>query len=161
MMAYDIDPNIELSVSDIRESILANLKRRFQRAEIKKYKIFVADLAGEGFGIPDAGYEVIICDAPCSGSGTWARTPEQLYFFDKSEIERYSALQKKIVSNVIPHLNSNGSFIYITCSVFKRENEELVEFIKQNFHLQLRQMEVLKGYDLKADSMFVAVFEKL
>jgi hypothetical protein len=33
-------------------------------------------------------------------------------------------------------------------------------YIKENFHLQLRQLEVLKGYDKKADSMFVAVFEK-
>ena len=53
-----------------------------------------------------------------------------------------------------------GSFVYITCSVFKKENEEVVTFIKENFHLKLKQMEVLKGYDKKADSMFVALFEK-
>ena len=52
------------------------------------------------------------------------------------------------------------SFIYITCSVFKRENEEVVEFIEQNFRLQVKQIEGLKGYDKKADSMFIAVFEK-
>jgi hypothetical protein len=33
-------------------------------------------------------------------------------------------------------------------------------YIKENFHLQLKQMEVLKGYDKKADSMFVAVFKR-
>jgi 16S rRNA C967 or C1407 C5-methylase (RsmB/RsmF family) len=36
--------------------------------------------------------------------GTWGRTPEQLYFFEEAGIEKYSALQKKIVSNVIPQL---------------------------------------------------------
>ena len=161
IMVYDIDPNIAITVSDIRESILTNLKKRFQRAGIKNYKSFVADLAKEGFEMRNAGYEVIICDAPCSGSGTWSRTPEQLYFFDEDKIERYSALQKKIVSNVIPQLQNGGSFVYITCSVFRKENEEIVEFIKKNFDLQLKQMEVLKGYDKKADSMFVAVFERL
>jgi len=161
IMAYDLDPKIELTVSDVRESILTNLKKRFQRAGIKNYKSFVADLAKEGFQIRDTGYEMIICDAPCSGSGTWSRTPEQLYFFDEDKIERYSALQKKIVSNVIPQLQNGGSFVYITCSVFRKENEEIVEFIKKNFDLQLKQMEVLKGYDKKADSMFVAVFERL
>jgi hypothetical protein len=35
-----------------------------------------------------------------------------------------------------------------------------VTFIKENSHFKLKQMEVLKGYDKKADSMFVAVFEK-
>ena len=161
IMAYDIDPNIDLTVSDIRESILINLRKRFARAGIKDYHSFIADLANDKFQTPNTKFQVIICDTPCSGSGTWSRTPEQLYFFKEHEIERYSALQKRIVSNVIPHLNNKGSFIYITCSVFKKENEEVVEFIKQNFHLQVKQMEILKGYDKKADSMFVAVFSNL
>jgi len=38
-----------------------------------------------------------------------------------------------------------------------KENEEVAAFIQENFHLKLKQMEVLKGYDKKADSMFVAV----
>ncbi len=159
IMAYDINPNIALTVSDIRESILANLKKRFVTAGIKNYKSFVFDLANRP-AIGDLRFEIIICDAPCTGSGTWSRTPEQLYFFDKVKIDGYSALQKKIVSNVIPHLQQGGAFIYITCSVFKKENEEVVEYIKENFHLQLLQMEILKGYDKKADSMFVAVLQK-
>jgi 16S rRNA (cytosine967-C5)-methyltransferase len=36
----------------------------------------------------------------------------------------------------------------------------MVNFIKEKFHLQLLQMELLKGYDKKADSMFAAVFKK-
>ena len=67
-------------------------------------------------------------------------------------------MQQQIVSNVIPHLQTGGLFIYITCSVFKNENEDMVSFITKKFHLQLLQMELLKGYDKKADSMFVAVF---
>jgi 16S rRNA (cytosine967-C5)-methyltransferase len=161
IMAYDIDPNIDLTVSDIRENILINLKKRFQQAGIKNYKSFTADLSSEKSQISNLKYQIIVCDAPCSGSGTWSRTPEQLYFFDEDKIEKYSSLQQKIVSNVIPQLQNGGSFVYITCSVFRKENEEVVEFIKKNFDLQLKQMEILKGYDKKADSMFVAVFEKL
>jgi 16S rRNA (cytosine967-C5)-methyltransferase len=104
--------------------------------------------------------EIIITDVPCSGSGTWSRTPEQLYFFQERKIGEYSALQKRIVSNAISQLQPGGSFVYITCSVFKKENEEVAMYIKENFHLQLKQMEVLKGYDKKADSMFVAVFKR-
>ena len=72
----------------------------------------------------------------------------------------YVNMQQQIVSNVIPHLQKDGIFIYITCSVFKKENEEMVDYIKQKFHLQFLQMELLKGYDKKADSMFVAVLVK-
>jgi 16S rRNA (cytosine967-C5)-methyltransferase len=156
IMAYDINPNIDLIVSDVRESIVANLKKRFEKAGIKKYKSFAADLIHHS-PLTTHHYNLIIADVPCTGSGTWSRTPEQLYFFEENEIKKYSSLQKKIVSNVIPALQTGGLFIYITCSVFKKENEEVVSFIKENFHLKLKQMEVLKGYDKKADSMFVAV----
>ena len=160
IMAYDLNPHIELTVSDVRESIFANLKKRFQKAGIKKYKTFISDLRSQ-LPIPNSQFQLIICDVPCTGSGTWSRTPEQLYYFNENKIEEYSALQKRIVSNVIPHLQPGSSFIYITCSIFKKENEKVVEFIKQKFHLQLKQMELLKGYDKKADSMFIAVFSSL
>ncbi len=158
IMAFDIDPKIKLTVSDTRESILANLKKRFANAGIKNYESFVIDLANKS-AIRNLKSEIIIADVPCSGSGTWSRTPEQLYFFQERKIEEYSALQKRIVSNAIAQLQPAGSFVYITCSVFKKENEEVAMYITENFHLQLKQMEVLRGYDKKADSMFVAVFE--
>jgi len=157
IMAFDIDPKIELTVSDKRESILANLKKRFNNAGIRNYKSFIVDLSQNKPEIKNIKPEIIIADVPCSGSGTWSRTPEQLYFFEDKKIEEYSALQKKIVSSAIPQLQRGGSFIYMTCSVFKKENEEVVEFIKEKFGLQLKEMEVLEGYDKKADSMFVAV----
>ena len=161
IMAKDILGDIDLTVSDIRESILINLKQRFKEAGIKNYRSFMADLALDSSEIRNLKSDIIIADAPCTGSGTWSRTPEQLYYFNRNEIDRYSFLQKKIVSNAIPHLLAGGYFLYITCSVFTKENEEVVEFIKKNFQLNLIKMEILKGYDKKADTMFAALFRKL
>jgi 16S rRNA (cytosine967-C5)-methyltransferase len=161
MLAYDIlKAQIELTVSDIRESILSNLKKRFETAGIKNYHSFIADLAVNNLQPSTFNFQFVICDAPCTGSGTWSRTPEQLYYLKRKTIDVYVALQQQIVSNVIPHVKEGGIFIYITCSVFKNENEDMVNFIKEKFHLQLLQMELLKGYDKKADSMFTAVFKK-
>ena len=103
---------------------------------------------------------MIIADVPCTGSGTWSRTPEQLYFFNHQTIERFSDLQKRILSNVIPFLKSEGYLLYITCSVFKKENEEIAGFIKEKLLLELIRSEVLKGYDKKADTMYAALFKK-
>ena len=161
ILAYDIlEGQIELTVSDIRESILSNLKNRFETAGIKNYHSFIADLSVTDSQLPTPNFQLIICDAPCTGSGTWSRTPEQLYYLKRKTIDVYVAMQQQIVSNVIPQLQQGGTFIYITCSVFKNENEDMVNFIKEKFHLQLLQMEFLKGYDKKADSMFTAVFKK-
>ena len=159
-MAYDLNENIELTVSDVRESILSNLKKRFEKAGIKKYHSFTRDISSSALTNRQIQFDLIIVDAPCTGSGTWGRTPEQLYYFDKKKIDDYATKQKQIVSNVIPHLKPGGHLLYITCSVFKKENEEVVDFIKEKFHLQLMKIELLKGYELKADTMFVALMQK-
>jgi 16S rRNA (cytosine967-C5)-methyltransferase len=169
ILAKDVLGDIVLNVSDIRESILVNLRKRFDKAGIKKYKSFICNLSvpdsRSAFGKPTAAEglpsfdsELILCDVPCTGSGTWSRTPEQLFYFEPSDIGKYNLLQRKIVSNVIHGLKPGAHFLYITCSVFKKENEEMVSFIKEKFHLKLVKMELLKGYDHHADTLFAALF---
>ena len=157
ILAKDTLKNIQLTVSDIRKSILINLEKRFAAAGIKSYTATVADLAHAPRTTHNSLFDLIICDAPCSGSGTWARTPEQLYNWKEENLDYYTALQKKILSNVIPSVKPGGHLLYITCSVFKRENEAMVDEIKERFNLQLLKMEVLKGYDKKADTLFAAL----
>jgi 16S rRNA (cytosine967-C5)-methyltransferase len=159
IMAVDILGSIDLTVSDIRESILANLKKRFAAAGITGYTSKVINLASDTIQYPlfNSQCSLIIADVPCTGSGTWSRTPEQLYYFDSKKTGTYAGLQKKIVTAAITQLQKGGYFLYITCSVFKKENEEAVEFIKEKFHLQLVKMELLKGYNQKADTMFAAL----
>ena len=160
IMVNDILGEIDLTVSDVRESILVNLKKRFAVAGIKKYKRFVADLTKPVSNLKHNYFNLILADVPCSGSGTWSRTPEQLYYFDEKKIDEYADLQKKIITNIIPHLATGGHLLYITCSVFRKENEEAVDFIKEKFQLQLVKMELLKGYNKKADTMFAALLKK-
>lgn len=161
IMAIDtLGSDIDLTVSDIRESIIQNLKKRFAEAGIKNYQSFIADLSIANRHLSTIKYDLIICDAPCSGSGTWGRTPEQLYYFDKEKINYYSSLQKRIVSNAIKKISPGGYFLYITCSVFKRENEEVAGFIKDNFSLELVDSKLLTGYNNKADTMFAVLFKR-
>ncbi len=161
ILLYDkLSGKIKLTVSDIRENILVNLQKRLQQARVEICHSFTADLSkktGEDFN--DL-FSIIICDAPCTGSGTWSRTPEQLAFFKKEKINEYALLQKKISSNALQHLQAGGLFFYITCSVFKKENEEVVAFLQKEFSLELLQMKYLKGYHQQADTLFVAVFKK-
>ena len=175
ILATDVLGNVDLIISDVRDSILANLKKRFQKAGIFNYKSFTADLShnasrhsprnpvnnGDLILGQNGPFDLIIADLPCTGSGTWSRSPEQLYFFERDKIEKYSHLQKNILTNIVPHLKETGKLLYVTCSVFRKENEEIVDFLLNRFRLKVERMELLKGYDKKADTMFAALLSRL
>ena len=83
-----------------------------------------------------------------------------MHFFNSKKIEEYASLQKKIVTNIAPYIRANGYLLYITCSVFKKENEEIISFVQENLQMELVEISVLKGYDVKADTMFAALLKK-
>jgi len=136
ILIYDTFPTVQLTVSDVRESILRNLYSRFKTAGIKNYDSFVTDVSNTNFSLSRK-FDLVLCDAPCSGSGTWSRTPEQLHFFKIEKIEYYVQLQKDIAVNASKSVIEKGYFLYITCSVFKKENKEVFEFIQQNTPFKL------------------------
>lgn len=160
ILLYDLlKGKVKLTVTDIREGILQNCNKRLQQAGINIYQSFVADLTKEKPLNFTNNFDVIICDVPCSGSGTWGRTPEQMAFFKTQKIKEYAVLQQKIALHAAKYLNAEGLFFYITCSVFKKENEDNVDVILKETKLQLLKSEYIEGAGKKADTLFVAVFK--
>jgi 16S rRNA (cytosine967-C5)-methyltransferase len=149
----------DLTVSDIRESILFNLKMRFKEAGIAHYRSLIVDLSKKDATIPfNEKFDLIVCDVPCTGSGTWSRTPEQIFFFEEKSIITFAALQLQITSNALTCLKKDGILVYITCSVFKEENEENVTRLLAHSNIELIHQNYWKGYDKRADTLFVAIF---
>lgn len=164
ILAADKLANIQLTVSDIRESVLANLRKRFALSGITHFDSFAADLAAAKPVIPSRiaweQFDLVIADVPCTGSGTWSRNPEQLFYFDTASTERYGKLQQQICKSVIDFIKPGGFLLYCTCSVFRTENEANIQWLQKKFHLQLVQMEFLTGYDEAADNLFAALLQK-
>ncbi|CAM3639345.1 RsmB/NOP family class I SAM-dependent RNA methyltransferase [Mucilaginibacter galii] len=157
LLLHEQEPNLKLVVSDIRENILANLDERFRQVGLLKYQKKILDLTqNPDFIMHDYAFDGIILDAPCTGSGTWGRTPELISQFNGHRIEFFQRLQQSIIRNVVKYLKPGKPLIYITCSAFKAENEDNVNFMVTELGLQLEEMQVLKGYERKADTMFVA-----
>ncbi len=167
LMLKDHYPEIELYCSDKRESILKNLKERFQKVNIQPYGVAVFDVikntGGLAFNkekIPDGFFDIILADAPCTGSGTWGRNPERLYQFKEPEIEVYVNLQKSIVANSLRYLKPGGLLIYITCSVYTAENtSNLKTFEAHGLKMQLEKYFI--GHTRNADTLYGAVMEKI
>ena len=159
LLLFEKENSVKLTASDTREKILFNLKERFKRAGIKNYKTEVLNLENESFPTEQM-FDGIIVDAPCTGSGTWTRSPEWLSNFKPEMVYDYSEKLKKIVGNVLKNLKIGAPLIYVTCSVFKKENEENIKHFTENFPLTLECSEYLFGYKNGADNLFVARMNK-
>ncbi len=158
LLLADQCPNVQLTVSDTRRSILHNLEARFKLYGHRLPTMVVAD-ATDAYEIKEVAggkqYDRILCDVPCTGSGTWARTPEQMYFFDPATVADFAARQQAILKNVSRYLAPGGKLFYITCSVFAQENEE----VAQSCHLKVTDSQLINGTAHRADSMYIAVLQ--
>jgi 16S rRNA (cytosine967-C5)-methyltransferase len=162
LLLHEQQPDLKLVVSDIRESILANLDERFQQAGLIKYQKKLLDLTRNvDPELHNYAFDGIILDAPCSGSGTWGRTPEMISQFQPQKIEFFQRLQQSISRNVVKYLKPGKPLIYITCSAFKAENEDAVAFMVKELGMKVEEQAVLKGYENKADTMFICSLVKI
>ena len=163
LMLKDAQPDVPLLVSDIRASILQNLAARFRLYHHRQPEAKVMDARhAEELARQLGGrrFDGIVCDVPCTGSGTWARTPEACYFFQPETLAGYSERQQAILSNAAEYLRPAGRIIYITCSVFREENEGVTESVAKAKGLVIVSSQLINGIAIGADSLFVAVLRK-
>lgn len=162
LMLLDKFPDIDLLVSDIRLSILRNLDERFLESGIQNsYRKKIIDLTKDASSIlKDELFDAVILDVPCSGSGTWCRTPEMMLQIKDAQVDTYVELQKSIVNNALPFLKNEGTLTYITCSVFKAENEDMIDYLVKKHDLIVERTETILGYKHRADTMFAALLRK-
>jgi 16S rRNA (cytosine967-C5)-methyltransferase len=160
ILLLDKQPGVKLLVSDIRASIIQNLHQRFKEAGIRNYESIVLDLSTPvtSSSISSRQFDNIILDAPCSGSGTWGRTPENMFYFSEEKVNHYQQLQKQISANVVSLLKPGGSLIYITCSAFRKENEEVVEMLENEYGLVKQEGGII--HESHADIMFAVRLTK-
>jgi len=151
-------PEVNFLLTDNRVSVLENAQIRLRKAQVKNYKIQQLDLKKT----PSFNniFDGIVADVPCSGSGTWSRSPENMWNFDESKIDDFAKLQLNIIKKVIPFLKVDGLLLYITCSAFAGENELNAKLLSSDCNLTLIQQKVFHGYSHHADTMFGCLFRK-
>lgn len=160
LLLLEKEPTLHLTATDIRQSILVNYVNRLNRAGYDVVEVRQADLSTSPV-YAEHSFDGILADVPCSGSGTWARTPEMLTSLKSDEIrEHFQPLQRAILKHVTPTLKKGGRLIFATCSVFSAENEENVRFIQEEIGLEFVQSNYISGSSNRGDTLFVAVFVK-
>ncbi|MEM1231102.1 MAG: transcription antitermination factor NusB [Pseudomonadota bacterium] len=72
-------------------------------------------------------FDLIVIDAPCSGSGTLRRHPDLKWRNDFEALSEHTATQDAILANLAPLLAPDGLLLYVTCSLLREENDERVD----------------------------------
>jgi len=74
-------------------------------------------------------FDLILCDVPCSGTGTLARNPEIRHHLRPSDLGRQVERQRALLSGALKRLALGGRLVYSTCSLEPEENERVVEAV--------------------------------
>lgn len=119
-------------------------------------------------------FDVLVIDAPCSGSGLFRKDPEAIKEWSPENVTLCSLRQKRIIGDAWGCLRQGGILIYSTCSYSKVENEEIVDWIEDTFgaeHLcpetkgignEIISENSYRFYpdQIKGEGFFIAAFQK-
>ncbi|MBI4010170.1 MAG: NOL1/NOP2/sun family putative RNA methylase [Candidatus Aenigmarchaeota archaeon] len=75
------------------------------------------------------GFDKVLVDAPCSGTGTIRKSVKTVYIWNPDMVKRLSITQKQLIETGFNLLKENGTLVYSTCSLEPEENEEVVDFL--------------------------------
>ena len=73
-----------------------------------------------------APFDLVLADVPCSGSGTWRRTPEAKWLLSAESLQALNATQDLILQQAAPLVAKGGVLAYATCSVLRQENDQRI-----------------------------------
>lgn len=85
------------------------------------------------FGAMSACFDVMLIDAPCTGSGLWRKDPAAIDEWSADQVRFCSERQKRIIADVLPALKNEGLLLYATCSFSPEENEAILDWICRYF----------------------------
>ena len=70
--------------------------------------------------------DVVLVDAPCTGSGTWRRHPDAKWRLSEQALQQRKEEQAKVLSEAVKYLKPKGRLVYVTCSLLREENEHQI-----------------------------------
>ena len=125
-------------------------------------------------------FDVIVVDAPCSGSGLFRRDEEAIHEWSLNNVQLCSHRQKRILADAWPALKKNGILIYSTCSYSKEEDEEIIDWMLKGFQISDCRLQIEGNWNItevqtdlgahgyrcwpdkvKGEGFFIACFKKL
>ena len=115
-----------------------NYPRDFRKAKLK----FFDKRSGT------SGFDLILCDVPCSGEGMFRKDPNTINEWSAQNVEKCWQLQREIVADAWECLNPGGLLIYSTCTYNTKENEENIRWILDTYDAQVLDIPVDPSWNI-------------
>jgi len=126
-LAIAMHPAAEVFAHDIDPKRMQDLPERAARAGSVIRQLETDAVASQG------PFDVVLSDAPCSGSGAWRRAAEGKWTLTPSRLRELTEIQDKILDTSAGLVAPGGTLVYATCSVLSAENEDRISaFLERN-----------------------------
>ena len=117
----------EMIACDTNRQRLKHLGPRANRAGASIVeRLLDAPREAQGLADLDGTADLVLVDAPCSGSGTWRRSPEGRWRLTPERLERVAALQARVLDLAVPLVMPGGVLVYAVCSLLSREGADQI-----------------------------------
>lgn len=139
-ISYLLKNQGKIFVHDVAKERLEHIKPRMERLGVKNIWFMPQ--------VNDIDFNRYIIDAPCSGTGTWRRSPDSKFRLTPKYLQNLNQIQAEILENAAERIVKNGRIIYMTCSVLKCENEDIITQFLQN-HPNFKSLNIKKLWESK------------
>jgi len=160
VLMSELAPSSKIVACDIHPHRIELIKKyatRMQATNIET-KVLDATKFNKDF---EGQFDVVLLDAPCSCLGTFNKHPDVFMNKEEKDIKEISDLQKAIIVNAAKYVKSNGTLLYSTCTLFKEENEQVIEYLlKEDNKFKIEKEEQILPH-LGYDGFFVCKLIKL
>lgn len=125
----------QIYATDLHAARMHDLPGRLKRADARNVQSFGLgdDQGRRRLDALKGGMDVVLVDAPCSGSGTWRRDPTLAWRLTAEKIDTYAEIQSQLLDMAAAFPKPDGRITYVTCSILPQENEAVIEgFLKRH-----------------------------
>ena len=145
----------KIEAYDLYEHKVKLVEYNLRRLGVKNVHIQAGDSTKLKEVYSEKTFDRILLDAPCSGFGVLKRKPE-IKYHDSSIMDGLVSLQELLLENAYYLLKNDGTMVYSTCTINKKENELMIQkFIEKHPDMEVIKQRTILNYEYHTDGFFM------
>ncbi len=139
----ELEPDIKLHILEKEPQRLNMVKDNLKRLNLSAQRLIAGDATDPKAWYEGQKYDKILLDVPCSATGVVRRNPDIKLLRQPEHLKQLTQLQQNIFNQMAHLVKVGGHILYVTCSVFRSENDRQVKkFIKHNLNFEVVPLDI-------------------